>query len=191
MFRRLYDWTMIKARHRHARGWLFGTAVAEAIFFPIPVDVLLAPMVMAERAQWWRLALLTTLGSVVGALIGYPLGYFLIEGLTPLLQDIGYWDAYLHAQDWFARYGFWALVVAGFTPIPFKVFTIAAGAAAMPILPFIAACAVGRFGRFGLVAGVVAAAGPTFEQRLLRYIDGIGWACLVLIGIGLLYWRLA
>ena len=191
MFRRLYDWTMLKARHRHARGWLFGFAVSEAVFFPIPVDVLLAPMVMAARDRWWRLALLTTFGSVVGALVGYPLGYFLIETLTPLLHDVGYWDAYQHAQDWFAKYGFWALLVAGFTPIPFKVFTIAAGAAAMPLLPFVAACAVGRAGRFILVAGLVALAGPTFEQRFLRYIDGIGWACLALIGIGLLFWRLA
>ena len=191
MFRRLYDWTLIKAGHRHARGWLMGFAIAESVFFPIPVDVLLAPMVMAARNRWIQLAALTTLGSVIGACIGYPLGYFLIDVLTPILQDVGYWDAYLHAQDWFAQYGFWAMVVAGFTPIPFKVFTVAGGAAAMPLLPFILACAVGRAGRFGLVAGLVALAGPTFEQNLLRYIDGIGWACLALIGIGLLYVRLA
>ena len=66
---------------------------------------------MAARDRWWRLALLTTFGSVVGALVGYPLGYFLIETLTPLLHDVGYWDAYQHAQDWFAKYGFWALLV--------------------------------------------------------------------------------
>lgn len=191
MFRRLYDWTMLRAQHAHARAWLVVFSVAESVFFPVPVDVMLAPMVMARRDRWIQLAVLATAGSVVGACIGYPLGYYLLEAVTPVLMDWGYWSAYQHASDWFAKYGFWALLVAGFTPIPFKVFTVAAGAAAMPFLPFLLACAVGRAGRFGLVAGIVAATGPMFEARLLRYIDGIGWACVGLIAVGLLIWRFA
>lgn len=189
MFRKLYDWTMEKSRHAHARAWLVVFSVAESVFFPVPVDVMLAPMVMARRDRWIQLAALATAGSVIGACIGYPLGFFLIEAITPLLVEWGYWEAYQHASDWFVAYGFVAVVVAGFTPIPFKVFTVAAGAAAMPLLPFLLACAVGRAGRFGLVAGIVAAAGPMFEQRLLRYIDGIGWACVGLIAAGLAVWH--
>lgn len=191
MFRKLYDWTMRLSRKPGAPWYLFGFSAAESVFFPVPTDVMLAPMVMAQRERWLRLAVITTAGSILGALIGYPLGYFSIEALTPLLKDMGYWHAFETAQAWFAQYGFWALFVAGFTPIPFKVFTVAAGAAAMPLLPFVVACFFGRFARFGLVAGVVRVAGPAFEQRALRYIDAIGWATLGLILVAVAVWKLA
>lgn len=191
MFRRLYDWTMRLSRKPNAPHILFWFSTAESVFFPVPTDVMLAPMVMAQRARWLRLALIATAGSVLGAAIGYPLGYFSIEALTPLLQDMGYWHAYEKASAWFVDYGFWALFIAGFTPIPFKVFTIAAGAAAMPLAPYFAACFVGRMARFGLVAGLVRLAGPAFEARALRYIDIIGWVMLALIAAAVAVWKLA
>lgn len=187
MFRRLYDHCIRLSQHRHADRWLMGVSVAEASFFPIPVDVMLAPMVMANRERAWYLAFVTTVCSVLGGLIGFLIGSFFFDSVEAWLQQSSYWHHYETAVQWFADYGFWAMLAAGFTPIPFKVFTIAAGAVAMPLLPFVAACAVGRGARYGLVAGLVRWAGPSFEEHLLQYIDRIGWGMLML---GLLGWFL-
>ncbi len=182
---RLYEWVLRGAKHRHAQGWLATLAVAESSFFPIPVDVMLAPMVLARPQSWWRLAALTTVCSVLGGVIGFALGSLLFDALAPWLQSLGYWAAYETASRWFEDWGFWAVFVAGFTPIPFKVFTIAAGAAGMNLLAFVLASLVGRGARFFLVALLVRWGGPKIEPHLKQYIDQIGWICVVLLGIGL------
>lgn len=178
---RLYDWTLNLAGHKHAERWLAGVSLAESSFFPIPVDIMLAPMVMAERAKAWRFAAVTTVFSVLGGIIGYFIGLYLLEAITPILHKLGYWDSYQTAVGWFAEWGFITVFIAGFTPIPYKVFTIAAGASAMALLPFVIASLVGRSGRFFLVAGLVYAFGQKIEDRLLRYIDIIGWVMLAAI----------
>ncbi len=187
---RLYDWVIHLSGHPKAVWWLGGLSVAEASFFPIPVDILLAPMVMAQRNRTLYLALLTTVCSVIGGLIGYAIGYFMIEAVTPLLHQLGYWQGYERVQDWFAEWGFWAVFVAGFSPIPFKLFTIAAGASSMLLAPFTLAALVSRGLRYLLVAYLVRWAGPTFERKMLRYIDAIGWAMLFLIIIGFAAYKL-
>lgn len=189
MWRRLYDATIRAAGHRHAEGYLTALSFTESSFFPIPPDVMLAPMVMARRERAWRLALITTVASVAGALLGYAIGLFLLEAATPWLQAMGHWEKYLTVRGWFADWGFWAILVAGFTPIPYKVFTIAAGAGAMPLLPFVAGSVVARGARFFLVAGLVRWLGPAFEQRLLKYIDIIGWMLLLAIVAGWFVYR--
>ena len=93
------------------------------------------------------------------------------------------------ARAWFDQYGFWAIFAAGFTPIPYKVFTIAAGAAQMPLLPFVIGSTIGRGARFLLVSALVRWGGPMIEQRLRRYVDAIGWATLALLVVGYLLWR--
>jgi membrane protein YqaA with SNARE-associated domain len=189
MWRRLYEATLRAARHRHAERYLAALSFAESSFFPIPPDVMLAPMVMARRERAWRLAAITTAMSVAGALLGYVLGYFLLETITPWLRAMGYWEGYLTVREWFGAWGFWAILLAGFTPIPYKLFTIAAGAAAMPLLPFVAASLVARSARFFLVAGLVRWLGPVFEQRVLKYIDLVGWLLLIVIVLGWLVYR--
>jgi membrane protein YqaA with SNARE-associated domain len=147
---------------------------------------MLAPMVLADRRKAWSLALLTTVTSVVGGLAGFAIGAFAIEWVIPLLERFGYMDAFLRAQGWFERWGFWAVLAAGFSPIPYKVFTIAAGALAMPLLPFALASVVGRGGRFFLVAGLIYVGGESFERNLKRYVDILGWAVVVLVVIAVL-----
>ncbi|MGB1581186.1 MAG: YqaA family protein [Nevskiales bacterium] len=184
MWRRLYDWVLGLSTHPKATWWLGGLSVAEASFFPIPVDVMLAPMVMAQRHRALQLALLTTVCSVLGGLIGYAIGYFMLDAVTPLLKDLGYWEAYEQSQAWFLQWGFVAVLIAGFSPIPFKIFTIAAGASAMLLAPFVVAALISRGLRYLLVAYLVRWAGPAFEKHMLKYIDAIGWAMLFLIVLG-------
>lgn len=191
IWRNLYDWVIQLSGHPKAVWWLGGLSVAEASFFPIPVDVLLAPMVMAQRHRALFLALITTACSVAGGLIGYGIGYFMLDAVTPLLHQVGYWDGYLEVQAWFADWGFWAVLVAGFSPIPFKLFTIAAGASAMLLLPFTLAALISRGARYLLVAYIVRWAGPAFEKNMLRHIDAIGWAMLALIVLAVVIYQYA
>ncbi len=190
IFSRLYAFTLELSRHRHAPRWLFGVSVAESSFFPVPVDVMLAPMVLAQPHRAWPLATLTTVGSVIGGVIGWFIGMWLIEAVLPLIERVGYMEGYLQAQSWFLDWGFWAVFVAGFTPIPYKVFTIAAGAAGMLLPLFVVASLVGRGARFFLVAALVRWGGPKIEPHLARYADRIGWGVLAACVIGLLLWQL-
>jgi membrane protein YqaA with SNARE-associated domain len=190
IFSPLYDLALKWSRHPHAERYLAGVSFAESSFFPIPPDVLLAPMVLARPERWWRLAAITTVTSVLGGLFGYLIGYVAIEAVTPVLHRVGYWQHFETAHDWFERYGFWAIFAAGFTPIPYKVFTIAAGAAHMGLLPFTLGSLVGRGARFLLVAGLVRWGGAPIEHQIRRYIDGIGWATLVALLAGYAIWSL-
>jgi membrane protein YqaA with SNARE-associated domain len=190
IFSPLYDLALKWSRHPHAERYLAGVSFAESSFFPIPPDVLLAPMVLARPERWWRLAAITTVTSVLGGLFGYLIGYVAIEAVTPVLHRVGYWQHFETAHDWFERYGFWAIFAAGFTPIPYKVFTIAAGAAHMGLLPFTLGSLVGRGARFLLVAGLVRWGGAPIEHQIRRYIDGIGWATLVALLAGYATWSL-
>lgn len=189
IFSRLYDWMIGAARHRHAHWYLGAVSVAESSFFPLPPDVMLAPMTLSRPHDWAFLATLTTVTSVVGGLFGYAIGYFLIDAALPLLDSWGYLPAYRVAVGWFESYGFWAIFAAGFTPIPYKVFTISAGAAQMALLPFVVGSLVGRGGRFFLVAGLVRLLGPRVERQLRRYVDVIGLGLLLLLGVALWLWH--
>lgn len=175
LFGGLYTRVMRWSRHPHAARYLAGLSFAESSFFPIPPDVMLAPMSLARPERAWHYAALTTLASVLGGILGYAIGVFAFELVEPLLREAGYWDKYLHARDWFAEWGFWTVFIAGFSPIPYKVFTIAAGSLSMALLPFVVASAVGRGARFFLVAGLLAWGGPRLEAALHRYVEALGW----------------
>lgn len=179
LFGPLYDRVMAWSRHRRAPWFLGGLSFAESSFFPIPPDVMLAPMAMARpgRAMW--LALLTTLTSVAGGILGWFIGAFALEAVQPLLVEHGYQPAFQRATAWFADWGFWAILIAGFSPIPYKVFTIAAGALAMTLPGFVLASFLGRGMRFFLVAGLMARGGPRMEAALRRWVDWLGWGGVV------------
>ena len=187
IFTALYDRCMAWARHRHAAWYLGGLSFAESSFFPIPPDVMLAPMSMARPERATMYALLTTLASVVGGLFGYLLGYFAFEAIAPWLERAGHMPAYLKGKAWFEEWGFWAILIAGFSPIPYKVFTIAAGSLAMNLPLFIIGSLIGRGGRFFLVAGLLAWGGPRMETALRRYVERIGWALVVIAVLLYLY----
>jgi membrane protein YqaA with SNARE-associated domain len=190
LFGPLYDRVLRLAAHRHAERWLAALSFAESSFFPIPPDVMLAPMTLARPARGWWFAILTTVASVLGGLFGYLIGWFAIDWILPWIVDLGYAEAYGTATDWFGRYGFWAVLVAGFSPIPYKVFTIAAGALHMFLPGFVLASALGRAGRFFLVAGILVFGGPRMEHHLRRHIDTIGWITVVVIVVAIAYWQL-
>lgn len=179
LYRRAMNWS----RHPHAPWYLGGLSFAESSFFPVPPDVMLAPMALANPQRWFFLALLTTLASVAGGVFGYLIGYFAIDAILPWLQESKYWPAYQTAVEWFGVWGFWAVFIAGVSPIPYKVFTIAAGALSMALLPFMLASLVGRGLRFFLVAGLMAWGGARMEAALHRYVDRLGWAMVVLVVI--------
>ena len=132
-------------------------------------------------------ALLTTLASVIGGLFGYLIGYFAFEAVAPWLERAGHMPAYLKGKAWFEEWGFWAILIAGFSPIPYKVFTIAAGSLAMNLPLFIIGSLIGRGGRFFLVAGLLAWGGPKMEAALRRYVERIGWALVVIAVLLYLY----
>lgn len=180
LFESLYEKVIGWSRHPHAERYLGGMSFAESSFFPIPPDVMLIPMCVADRGKAWRFALITTIASLFGGMAGYAIGFFLFEAVKPLLVDLGYWNAYLTGKDWFESWGVWAVLIAGFSPIPYKVFTIAAGVATLNLPAFILASFVGRGARFFLVAGLVVAGGERMETLIRRYVERIGWVVVAL-----------
>jgi len=182
IFSALYERTMTWAAHRHAPWYLGGLSFAESSFFPIPPDVMLAPMSLARTDRAWWYATLTTVASVLGGLFGYLIGMLAIDAVLPLLVDAGYGPRYDQAIAWFAEWGVWVVFIAGFSPIPYKLFTISAGASAMALLPFTIASLVGRGARFFMVAGLMRWGGAPMEKLLRTYIDRLGWL-VVFLGV--------
>jgi len=189
LFSSLYNWTMRQARHEKAPYYLAGLSFAESSFFPIPPDIMLAPMSLAQPAKAWKFALLTAIASVLGGMLGYLIGMLAFDLVKPWLHELGYWHAYEKSQAWFVSWGFWAIFVAGFSPIPYKVFTIAAGVIGMSFPVFVIASFIGRSARFFLVAGLMAWGGEPMEAGLRRWVDIIGWLMVLLVIIGALLWR--
>ena len=169
------------AAHPNAERYLIIVSIVESIFFPVPTALMVAPMAVAKPERAVRIALIATSMSVLGGIVGYYLGYFAITMIEPLLQDVGYWEKYMTAQRWFAEWGFWAVIVAGFSPTPFKLFTLTAGALSMAIVPFILAAIVGRAAHFFLVALLMAWAGPKLEPVVKKYIEWLGWLSVLLV----------
>jgi len=190
LFGPLYDRVLNLAGHPRAERYLAALSFAESSFFPVPPDVLLAPMTLARPSRGWWLATLTTAASVIGGLFGFAIGWFAIDLIEPWIEGLGYLDAYRTATEWFARFGFWAVLAAGFSPVPYKIFTIAAGALQMFLPGFMLASLLGRGGRFFLVAGLLILGGERMERTLRRNIDLLGWAAVVLTVIAIVWWLL-
>ena len=188
IFSRLYELVLTWAAHPRATRYLAALSFAESSFFPIPPDVMLAPMVLAQRQRAWMLAAVTTLWSVLGGIAGYLIGMFLFNVIaTPVINFYEAEVAFEVVRAKFQAHGVWIVFLAGFTPIPYKLFTISAGLASMSLLPFVAASLVGRGARFFLVAGLIYAGGERFESQLRRYADAIGWTVLILAVLALLW----
>ncbi|HEY5803722.1 MAG TPA: YqaA family protein [Lysobacter sp.] len=198
IFGPLYERTISWARHRRAPALLTLLSFAEAVVFPVPPEVMLAPMCLADRRRAFWFATLSLAGSMVGALLGYVLGHFAYELIKPLLTSLGWIDR-IDAQvtqlreiaansPWKA---FWLLVLAGFTPIPLKIFTWASGIVGVPFLPFLASMFIGRGKRVYLIALAIRLGGERAEAALRRYIEPIGWAASVLLlaALAWLVWK--
>lgn len=186
IYLKILEW----ARHRHAERYLAIISFAESSFFPIPVDVMLAPMVLAEKAKAWRLAFITTVMSVLGGMFGYLIGAYFFDAYGAQLLDLlnGH-EKFAAVQASYVQHGMLIVLLAGFTPIPYKVFTIASGVMGIAVLPFIAMSAISRGARFFLVAGLIKLGGDKLEQTIHKQIEWLGWATLLLVGVALVLYK--
>lgn len=190
VFQPCYDLAIRWSRHPHASRYLGGLSFAESMFFPIPPDVMLAPMSLSQPSRAWYFAMLTTLTSVIGGIAGYFLGYFAFEAwLQPAIASAGYQPKLDQAMSWFTDYGVWIVFIAGFSPIPYKVFTISAGFLQMAFLPFVVASMVGRGARFFLVAALMRWGGAAMEAKLRQYVEILGWAVVAIAVVAYLILR--
>lgn len=190
LFQPLYDMMLRWARHPQASKYLGVLSFSESMFFPLPPDVMLAPMSLSQPARAWHFALIATVASVVGGAAGYLLGYFAFDAwLHPLIMEAGYGDKLDTAIGWFETYGVWIVFIAGFSPIPYKVFTISAGFLQMAFIPFMIASAIGRGARFFLVAGLMRWGGAAMEEKLRQYVEILGWLVIAIAIIAYLLLR--
>jgi membrane protein YqaA with SNARE-associated domain len=183
MMRRLYDWMMEKARGPKAPHALGIVSFAESSFFPIPPDVMLIPMILANRSKAWFYATLATVTSVLGGVAGYAIGFFLLESFgKPILAFYGKSDALEPLKALFQDYGVEILLIKGMTPIPYKVLTISAGVAEMNLIAFVLASIGARAMRFFLVAGLLYCFGEpvkAFIERRLTLVTTVGAVLLI------------
>jgi len=184
LLRRLYDWTLTLARHRHAVPALAGVSFVESSVFPIPPDVLLIPMVLAEREKAFRIAAVCTAASVLGGLLGYAIGVFLFEELgKPLLEFYGYGTKFAEFQGKYHDWGAWVVFIAGVTPFPYKVITILSGVTALDIFIFTVASVVARGLRFFIVAGLLWRYGEPIQAFIEKRLSLLFWLfCGLLVG---------
>ena len=192
LFRPLYERALAWAQHKSAPIYLGMLSFFEAVIFPVPPEVMLAPMTLAQPKRGMWFASISLFWSTLGALVGYAIGYFAIDLAMPLLERMGYGEGFESVKQTAAENGFWFLLIGGFTPIPFKILTLASGAVHMPLLPFLAGAIIGRGKRVYLVAGAIMLAGERAEKMLHRYIEPVGWAALALLValvLALRYWH--
>ncbi len=182
-----YDWVLRLAGRPHASKWLVGVSASEAIFFPVPPDVMLIPMGLAQPQKVWRLAFLCTLASIAGGVVGYLLGWWGSDALAAWMSQ-SRWDAtYQQVQRLFESHGVWVLMLAGFTPIPFKIFTITAGLLLLPLHWFLLASLIGRGARFFLVAALIALGGERLAERIRPLLSKLGWF-VIAIAVVIVAW---
>lgn len=191
LFGPLYERTLRWSASPRAPLFLFLLSLCEAVFFPIAPEVMLAPMSLARRDRALRYAAISLGGSIIGMTIGYALGHFALGLLMPWIERLGYAAKFHEVEQQAIKNGFWLLLLAGFTPVPFKIFTLASGAVGMPLLPFFAGAIIGRGKRVFLVAGAIKIGGARAEAALRHWIEPVGWVAMLLFAavIGWLIWK--
>ena len=190
LFEPIYSKILQWAKHPHAEKYLAGVSFAESSFFPIPVDIMLAPMVLAEKSKAWRLAAITTIMSVLGGLLGYVIGAFFFDAYGA--QILGYFHAHEtfdSIQAAYLEHGMLIVLLASFTPLPYKVCTIFSGVVGVAILPFLAMSLLGRGARFFLVAGLIRLGGDRLESTIHKQVEWLGWGSLILVTIGIVVYK--
>ena len=186
MLRALYDKTLEWSGHRHAIWILALISFCESSFFLIPPDVLLIPMVLSARTKWFRIALVCTVASVLGGLFGYFIGAFLFDEIGRPILDMYHATAKFEAvREAYNENGVWIVFTAGFSPIPYKIFTIASGVTGMDIAPFVIASAVGRGARFFLVALLLWKFGKPIQAFIEKRLGllTLAFCALLIVGI--------
>ncbi|ORE97147.1 YqaA family protein [Aurantimonas sp. 22II-16-19i] len=184
MLRRLYDWVMSLAATRHAERALGAIAFIESSVFPIPPDVLIIPMVIAERRKWFRIGLVATVGSVLGAFLGYAIGALFFDVLgEPILAFYGKADAFAEMTAKYNEWGGWAVLFAALTPFPYKVLTIFSGVTGLNLVVFTLVSIVGRGARFFLIAFLLNRYGAPIQGFIERNL-GLLFTVFMILLIG-------
>jgi membrane protein YqaA with SNARE-associated domain len=189
--RKLYDWTLKWSKTKYANPSLFLLAFSESSFFPIPPDVLLIAMTVANRAKWWIFATIATVGSVLGGIFGYYIGVAFFETIGKSIINFYHFQEFVDIVGGkYSENSFLAVFTAAFTPIPYKVFTIAGGVFKIPLQDFVIASVLGRGGRFFLVAVALRIFGKKISNVIERYFDILSLVFIALIIIGFLLIKL-
>ncbi len=184
MLRPLYDRTMALAGHRHANWALAAVSFIESSVFPIPPDVILIPMVLAQRHKALLIATICTVASVLGGLLGYVIGLFLFDSIgKPILDFYAYGEKFASFQSRYNEWGVWIVLIAGLTPFPYKVITIASGVTGLSLPVFIIASIVARGARFAIVAALLWKFGESIQNFIERYL-GILFTVFMALLIG-------
>ncbi|MBN8738101.1 MAG: hypothetical protein BGP24_02835 [Lysobacterales bacterium 69-70] len=197
LFKPLYEKALVWAAHPQAERLLAGLSFVEAIIFPVMPEVMLAPMTLARPSRWLRYASVSLACSLVGALVAYLLGHYTFEALRPLFDSLGWLPLIdetvgklrndVAASAWGA---FVMLVLAGFIPVPLKIFTWASGIVGVPMIAFIPGMIIGRGKRVYLLTGAIRLGGARAEALLHKYIEWLGWAVIALLGGAVAWWLL-
>jgi membrane protein YqaA with SNARE-associated domain len=185
MLRKLYDWVVHWAETPYGAWALFLLAFSESSFFPIPPDVLLIALAVAVPAKALHYALICSIGSILGGIFGYLLGWqFMATVGMKIIAFYGLNDNFTYIESLYRTYDAWAIAIAGFTPIPYKVFTISAGAFRINFAVFVLASLVSRSARFFLVGGLIYIFGPKIQGFIERYFNILAVAFTVLLIAG-------
>jgi membrane protein YqaA with SNARE-associated domain len=183
--RRLYNWTIALSGKPRAETALFWVAFAESSFFPLPPDLILVPMSLAQPKRAWRYAAICTIASVLGGILGYAIGYFLLESIgRPILHFYGVMQQYHELKALFDEWGMWIILIKGMTPIPYKLVTITAGALNFALIPFIVASIVSRSMRFFLIAALLWKFGEPVRHFIEKRLELVTSAALGLVVAG-------
>jgi len=189
IFQPMYLKAIQWAQHKNAVGILAALSFFEAFIFPVMPEMMLVPMCLAKPKSGFWYAAVSLMGSIVGMFVGYAIGHYAIDMAMPLIAKMGYAAQFEDIKRQAAENGFWLLLIAGFTPVPFKIFTLAAGAVGMPLLPFFFGALIGRGKRVFLVAAAIRLGGEKAEAKLRQYIEPIGWIALLTLA-GFVAWIL-
>ncbi|MBW2645590.1 MAG: VTT domain-containing protein [Deltaproteobacteria bacterium] len=189
--RRLYDWVLHWAETPYGTPALFLLAFCESSFFPIPPDILLIALAVAIPKKAFQYALVCSIGSLLGGCFGYLIGWeFMAAVGDAIIQFYGFGEKYSYVQDLYVRYDAWVVGVAGFTPIPYKVFTIAAGAFKINFIVFLVVSLISRSARFFLIGGLIYKFGAPIQRFIDRYFNPlvIAFTLLLILGFGVIKW---
>ena len=177
--RKIYDSVFHLSKENGAIYWLFAVAFIESSFFPIPPDVMLIPMILAAPKKAWSIAGVATVGSVIGAYLGYAIGFYFFQLIAkPLLNFYGYLEKFNSFKDLYNQYGAWIVFGAGITPFPYKIITIASGVVHMNLIVFTIASIIARGMRFFLVAWLLKKYGETMREFIEK---NLGWLSILFL----------
>jgi len=191
MFKKLYNKTLALSSHKNAEYFLYSVSFIESSFFPIPPDAMLIPMAMAKPDKSWRYAFLTTIFSVLGGILGYLIGFLAFNFIFELIiQNFGYEQQYHILETWFDKWGILLVFIAGFTPVPYKLFTIASGSLNLNFPAFVVISCVSRGLRFFLVSGFIYYFGARLEKAIYKWLDIIGYGSIIIFVLAIFIYKL-